>query len=131
MNDPTTNWQTVQWFWTSNVQPAFASSGVSLATSVRAINGGLECGGNPINPQRVQYIQCFERQFGVPVDSVTNCAVGDSVSVFNAGDSSSGQQTPIFAIALVVLGTITLALAVVVVVIMVLLGKKSRAEEHV
>ncbi|KAJ3059963.1 hypothetical protein HDU98_004029 [Podochytrium sp. JEL0797] len=66
MNDMSVNWATVQWYWTDSVQPVFAKSGVSLASSVMAINGPIECdslGGKGIASQRVKYVQCFENQF--------------------------------------------------------------------
>jgi len=135
MNDAIVNWQTVQYFWVTNVQPRFAKSGVTLGASVRAINGGIECDQGPIAAQRVQLIQCFERQFGAPVDTSTSCpaqAVGDSQSEFVGTENQSQQQLPTsFVIALVVLGTITLVLGVVVVVVMVILGKRMRSAEHV
>ncbi|KAJ3061762.1 Chitinase 1 [Podochytrium sp. JEL0797] len=65
-NDMSVNWATVQWYWTDSVQPVFAKSGISLASSVMAINGPIECdslGGKGIASQRVQYVQCFETQF--------------------------------------------------------------------
>jgi len=135
MNDPTVNWQTVQWFWVSRVQDTFRRRGYTMGASVRAINGGIECDNGPISPQRVQFIQCFERAYGVPVDSSTACpaaAVGDNQSVFS--EQSQSQQAPLpttFVIALVVLGVITLVLGVIVIVILVLLGKRMRSEEHV
>ncbi|KAJ3064723.1 hypothetical protein HDU98_011890 [Podochytrium sp. JEL0797] len=65
MNDMSVNWATVQWYWTDFVQPVFATSGISLASSVRAINGPIECGslgGKGIASQRVKYVQCIENQ---------------------------------------------------------------------
>ncbi|KAI8618203.1 lysozyme-like domain-containing protein [Chytriomyces sp. MP71] len=73
MTDLATNWATVQWFWTTSVQPALKSSGYTLAASVRAINGALECGGNPIAAQRIKYIQCFEDQLTGTVDTQISC----------------------------------------------------------
>ncbi|KAJ3222523.1 hypothetical protein HDU81_009823 [Chytriomyces hyalinus] len=72
-DDEATNWSTVQWYWTTSVQPALKANGYTLAASVRAINGGLECGGNPIAAQRVQYIQCFQRELAGAADYVTSC----------------------------------------------------------
>jgi len=124
-NDPTVNWQTVQWFWTTSVQPVFQRDGVTLGASVRAINGGIECDSGPIAAQRVQYIQCFQKQFGVPVDYNTHCpasAVGDSSSVF----SSSTQQAPLdgYAVALIVLGSICLVLVGVAVVLVLRIARR-------
>jgi len=136
-DDPVVNWQTVQYFWVTNVQPQFSKSGVTMAGSVRAINGGIECDWGTISGQRIQLIQCFQRQFGTQVDTSTACparAVDDSQSVFAAENQSQqqSQQLPSsFVIALVVLGTITLVLGVIVVVIMVILGKRMRSQEHV
>ncbi|KAJ3020058.1 UNVERIFIED_CONTAM: Chitinase 1 [Siphonaria sp. JEL0065] len=63
MWDESVNWATVQWYWTSTVQPFLHEHGYTLGNSVKSINGYLECGGNPISPQRVKFIQCFEDQF--------------------------------------------------------------------
>ncbi|KAJ3075545.1 hypothetical protein HDU98_007791 [Podochytrium sp. JEL0797] len=66
MNNPTVNWQSVQWYWTSTVQPRLQRDGYTLGNSVSAINGPVECpseGGNGIADQRAQHIQCFEKQF--------------------------------------------------------------------
>ncbi|KAI8837211.1 lysozyme-like domain-containing protein [Chytriomyces cf. hyalinus JEL632] len=71
--DEATNWSTVQWYWTASVQPALKSNGYTLAASVRAINGGLECGGNPIAAQRVQFVQCFQRELAGTADYLTSC----------------------------------------------------------
>jgi len=135
MNDPTVNWQTVQWFWVTNVQDTFRRRGYTMGASVRAINGGLECDNGPINPQRVKFIQCFERNYGVAVDQSTACparALGDQQSEFSSENSSQQTQLPsTFVVALVVLGTITLVLGVIVVVIVVILGKRMRSQEHV
>ncbi|KAJ3024563.1 UNVERIFIED_CONTAM: Chitinase 1 [Siphonaria sp. JEL0065] len=62
MNDESVNWATVQWYWTSTVQPYLRDNGYTLGNSVKSINGYIECGGNPISPQRVKFIQCFETQ---------------------------------------------------------------------
>jgi hypothetical protein len=134
MNDPTVNWQTVQWFWVSRVQDTFRRSGYTMGASVRAINGGLECDSGPINPQRVQFVQCFERNYGVPVDFSTSCparAVGDQQSVFSSQSQQGAPLPPTFVIALVVLGAITLVLGVVVIVILVLLGRRMKVQERV
>jgi len=145
MNDMMVNWQTVQWFWVTKVQETFRKSGYTMGASVRAINGGIECDWGTISPQRVTLIQCFEREYGVPVDFGTACparAVDDSQSVFGAEENlpksqnlqtsqQSSQLPSTFVIALVVLGTITLVLGVVVVVIVIILGKRMRSQEHV
>jgi len=109
-----------------------------MGASVRAINGGIECDSGPIAAQRVQLIQCFQRQFNTQVDTNTACparAVGDTQSDFVGTETQSQQQSQelpsSFVIALVVLGTITLVLGVVVVVIMVILGKRMRSQERV
>jgi len=123
-NNPKVNWQTVQWFWITSVQPTFLRSGYTLGASVRAINGGLECNSGPINAQRVKYIQCFQQAMGVPVDTNTRCpaaAVGDSDSMFASGSLASS-----FPLALIVLGSITLVLALVAVVLILLVIKKSK-----
>jgi len=125
-NDATVNWQTVQWFWTSSVQPTFRIDGVTLGASVRAINGGIECDGGPIAAQRVKYIQCFQQQFGVAVDFNTRCpasAVGDSSSVF----SSSDPQAPLngYAVALIVLGSICLVLVGIAVVLVLRIARRN------
>ncbi|KAI8616131.1 lysozyme-like domain-containing protein [Chytriomyces sp. MP71] len=73
MNDMATNWATVSWYWQSSVQPTLKSSGYTLGNSVKTINGALECGGNPISPQRVKYIHCFEEQFTGTQSSETSC----------------------------------------------------------
>ncbi|KAI8618204.1 lysozyme-like domain-containing protein [Chytriomyces sp. MP71] len=73
MNDLATNWATVSWYWQSSVQPTLKSSGYTLANSVKSINGALECGGNPISPQRVKYINCFEQQFTGTQSYGTSC----------------------------------------------------------
>jgi len=134
MHDPTVNWQTVQWFWTTRVQPTFARSGYTMGASVRAINGGLECDSGPISSGRVRDIQCFQKAFGVAVDFNTRCpaaAVGDSNTEFTSDTTQSTQQIPAFAVALVIVGTITVLLAIVAVIMLVILGRKNRAEEKV
>ncbi|KAJ3386379.1 Chitinase 1 [Chytriomyces hyalinus] len=72
-DDEATNWATVQWYWTSTVQPMLKSSGYTLGASVKSINGYLECGSNPVAPQRVKFIQCFEQQFTGTQSSATYC----------------------------------------------------------
>jgi hypothetical protein len=118
-NDARTNWNTVQWFWVNSVQPTFARDGVTLGASVRAINGGLECDGGPINSQRVKYIQCFQQNFGVPIDYNTNCpasAVGDQSTDFsNTAPEQSLPQTAM--VALFVLGALAILLSVIVIVL--------------
>jgi len=134
MNDMMVNWQTVQWFWVTKVQETFRKSGYTMGASVRAINGGIECDNGPISPQRVQFIQCFERNYGVEVDFSTSCparAVGDQQSVFSANQTQQPQLPTTFVIALVVLGGITLVLGIIVVVILVVLGKRMRSQERV
>jgi len=134
MYDPAVNWQTVQWFWVSRVQNTFSRRGYTMGASVRAINGGIECDNGPISPQRVQFIQCFQRNFGLPVESNTQCpaaAVGDNPSVF--GESQQTQQSlpgP-FVVAFIILGVLTVVLGVIIVGLMVLLGKRMRTQEHV
>jgi hypothetical protein len=133
MNNPAVNWATVQWFWTSRVQPTFGRRGYTLGASVRAINGGIECDQGPISSGRVSKIQCFQRNFGLPVDFNTQCpamAMGDSSSEF-AGNTSQNQQIPAFAVGLVVVGTLLLILAIVVIALLAILGKKTRVEEKV
>ncbi|KAJ3242661.1 hypothetical protein HDU78_001330 [Chytriomyces hyalinus] len=71
--DEATNWSTVQWYWTNSVQPALRANGYTLATSVRAINGQLECGGNPIAPKRIQFVHCFEQQLTGTQSAQTSC----------------------------------------------------------
>ncbi|KAI9346516.1 lysozyme-like domain-containing protein [Obelidium mucronatum] len=74
--DETVNWSTVQWFWQTIVQPQLRSRGMSLASSVYAINGKLECksqGGGGIAPQRLSMTQCFEAQLGVEIDTTDWC----------------------------------------------------------
>ncbi|KAJ3065755.1 hypothetical protein HDU98_010879, partial [Podochytrium sp. JEL0797] len=76
MNDVNVNWDTVNWFWTTQVEPYLQSNGYTLGNSVMAVNGGQECpsskGGNVIADGRVKYIQCFEQQFtGSSSDSTT------------------------------------------------------------
>ncbi|KAJ3239097.1 hypothetical protein HDU77_011352, partial [Chytriomyces hyalinus] len=71
--DEATNWSTVQWYWTTAVQPALKANGYTLAASVRAINGGLECGGNPIAAKRIQFVHCFEQQFTGTQSGQTSC----------------------------------------------------------
>jgi hypothetical protein len=158
-NDPVVNWQTVQWYWVSRVQPTFSRVGFTIGASVRAINGGLECDSGPINGQRVRFIQCFQQQFGVPVDGNLQCprAVAEEESVFaeNAdpvevggamggpvgGDPAGGEPTPgtpgktqqlptPFVIALTVLGAIILVLGLIVVVILVVFGNRLRSHSR-
>jgi hypothetical protein len=134
MHDPTVNWQTVQWYWVTRVQPTFNRQGVTMGASVRAINGGLECDSGPINSQRVKFIQCFQQQFGVAVDYNTRCpagAVGDQVSVFD-DPSQSQQSLPVGMVALVVIGSIAVVLGIVAVVLLASFMKKlHRREEKV
>ncbi|KAI9337266.1 lysozyme-like domain-containing protein [Obelidium mucronatum] len=64
-DDEYTNWEVVQWFWTSTVQPHFQGAGVSMGASVYKINGFIECwslGGGGIDYKRVGKIQCFQNQ---------------------------------------------------------------------
>jgi len=125
-NDATVNWQTVQWFWTSSVQPTFSRDGVTLGASVRAINGGIECDNGPIAAQRVKYIQCFQQNFGVPVDYNTHCpasAVGDSSSVYSSSDPQASLNG--YAVALIVLGSICLVLVAVAVVLVFMVAQKT------
>jgi hypothetical protein len=132
MHDATANWQTVQWFWVTSVQPQFQRTGVTLAGSVRAINGGLECDSGPISGQRVKYIQCFQQQFGVAVDYNTRCparAVVDQNSVFS---ESQSQAVPTAMVALVVIGSIAVVLGIVAIVMLSSFMKKiQRREEKV
>jgi len=121
-NNPTVNWQTVQWFWTSSVQPVFLRSGYTLGASVRAINGPVECGN--INAQRIKYIQCFQQNFGVAVDTNTQCpaAIGDGDSIFASGSS----LTSAVPLALIVLGSIIVVLAIIAAVLVFLAMRKSK-----
>jgi len=138
MNDPTVNWQTVQWYWVSRVQPRFQKSGVTMGASVRAINGGLECDSGPINGQRVTFIQCFQRQFGVNVEGNSGCP-GAATEDFSTEFADpletdlTGDEKPIpttFVVALLVLGTLTVVLGLAVVVILVMLKRKTGMEER-
>jgi len=118
-NNPTVNWQTVQWFWTSSVQPTFQRDGYTLGASVRAINGGIECDNGPIAAQRVQYIQCFQKQFGAPVDYNTRCpasAQAEQANTYDQGTAGS-DQLPGFATALIVLSVLAILLVVGIVVL--------------
>jgi hypothetical protein len=146
-NDQTVNWQTVQWYWVTRVQGTFANKGFTMGASVRAINGGLECDWGPINPQRIQFIQCFQRAFGVPVDGNTRCpaaAMQDEETVFAepteglplGGEPSGGEPSgPVgqaalptsFVVALTVLGSIILVLALIIVVILVAFGNRLKS----
>ncbi|KAI9349545.1 lysozyme-like domain-containing protein [Obelidium mucronatum] len=73
MNDESVNWATVQWYWTSTVQPLLKSQGYTLGNSVKSINGALECGGKRIAEQRVKFIQCFSQQFTGSANDATWC----------------------------------------------------------
>jgi len=133
-NDQTVNWQTVQWFWTTSVQPVLLRDGYTLGASVRAINGGIECDSGPIAAQRVQYIQCFEKNFGVPVDYNTRCpasALADTQA--NTFNSSSGTNStvPSYAIVLITLGAIVIILVfTIIVVLSLMLGKSKKSTEY-
>jgi len=133
-NDQTVNWQTVQWFWTTSVQPVLLRDGYTLGASVRAINGGIECDSGPIAAQRVQYIQCFEKNFGVPVDYNTQCpasALADTqANTFSP--SSETNSIPTFAIVLVALGAIVIILVITLIVLLslMLLGKSKKSTEY-
>jgi len=132
MNDQTTNWRTVQWFWTSRVQPTLARRGYTMGASVRAINGGIECDNGPISSGRVKFIQCFQKSFGLPVDYNTQCpaaAMGDVSSEFQANSSQNEQPAPGFAVALIIIGALLLLLAVGVIVLLALVQKKSKVVE--
>ncbi|KAI9337278.1 lysozyme-like domain-containing protein [Obelidium mucronatum] len=71
-NDEYTNWQVVEWYWSQKVGPVLQSNGYSIGASVKAINGGIECGGN-VWGGRISYIQCFANQFGTWVDPNSWC----------------------------------------------------------
>ncbi|KAI9346517.1 lysozyme-like domain-containing protein [Obelidium mucronatum] len=62
------NWAVVQWFWTTAVQWRLYQNGMSLASSVQAVNGYIECGSMGgwagINSDRARMTQCFSDQFG-------------------------------------------------------------------
>jgi len=129
-NDPTVNWQTVQWFWTANVQPMLRKRGYTLGASVRAINGGLECDSGPIAAERVRYIQCFQQNFGVAVDSNTQCpaaAIGDNTNTYNQDPAQISMSG--YGIALVVLGALSLVILAVVLAL-VFTASRTKTEER-
>ncbi|KAI9330843.1 lysozyme-like domain-containing protein, partial [Obelidium mucronatum] len=61
-NDPVVNWKTVLFYWTDRVQPLFWERGLSLSTSVLAIDPDENCAsrGGSTNWDRVALIQCFQ-----------------------------------------------------------------------
>ncbi|KAI9348642.1 lysozyme-like domain-containing protein [Obelidium mucronatum] len=71
--DSWTNWSVTGWYWASRVQPALQNRGYTIGASVSAINGGIECNGGTIWAGRISKIQCFQGQFGVPLDWTTWC----------------------------------------------------------
>ncbi|KAI9330844.1 hypothetical protein BDR26DRAFT_870997 [Obelidium mucronatum] len=60
--DQVVNWKTVIWYWTSRVQPFFGQYGLSLSTSVLAIDPDENCvsRGGYTNMDRVALVQCFQ-----------------------------------------------------------------------
>ncbi|KAI9337232.1 lysozyme-like domain-containing protein [Obelidium mucronatum] len=71
-NDEYTNWQVVEWYWMQKVSPVLQADGFTIGASVKAINGGIECGGN-VWGGRINFIQCFANQLGSYVDSNSWC----------------------------------------------------------
>ncbi|KAI9351407.1 lysozyme-like domain-containing protein [Obelidium mucronatum] len=74
-NDDVVDWKTVQWYWTSRVQPMFDSMGVSLSTSVLAIDPDENCvsRNGVTNMDRVALIQCFQNQWVGYADTKITC----------------------------------------------------------
>ncbi|XP_047336971.1 chitinase 5-like [Impatiens glandulifera] len=71
-NDPVVSFKASLWFWTTNVQSRFRSSG--FGDSIRAINGG-ECNGRKPNlvAARVRYYTDYCNRFGVSPGNNLSC----------------------------------------------------------
>ncbi|KAJ3009006.1 UNVERIFIED_CONTAM: hypothetical protein HDU68_002859 [Siphonaria sp. JEL0065] len=74
-DDDVVDWKTVEWYWTSRVQQFFNQYGVSLSTSVLAIDPNENCvsHGGITNMDRVQLVQCFQDQWLGHHDTKIDC----------------------------------------------------------